>query len=113
MGIVHILEDDRAVCDALALLIEQYGHRVEAHHDAESFFSVGPPAPDATVFVDLGLPGLRGADVIRWLNGLEAPPRIIVITGESQASLDSHLRGLGVSSVLRKPLSEAAIAAAL
>lgn len=113
MGTVHILEDDPAVCDALTLLIEQYGHRVRAYRDAESFFGVGPPGADTTVFVDLGLPGLRGADVIRWLNGLEAPPRIVVITGESQVSLDQHLRGLGFSSVLRKPLTEAAIAAAL
>lgn len=113
MAIVHILEDDPAVCDALTLLIEQFGHQVRAHRDAESFFGVGPPSADSTVFVDLGLPGLRGADVIRWLNSLEAPPRIVVITGESQTSLDQHLRGLGFATLLRKPLTEAAIAAAL
>lgn len=113
MAIVHVLEDDPAVCDSLRLLIEQLGHRVVTHQDAESFFGIGPPPADAVVIVDLGLPGLRGADVIRWLNGLEAPPRIVVISGESQVALDAHLRGLEIASVLRKPLSEAAISAAL
>jgi FixJ family two-component response regulator len=110
---VHVVEDDPAVCHALKLLLEQLGHRVAAHQDAESFFEAGPPAAGDVVMVDLGLPGIGGAEVIRWLNRLDSPPHVVAITGKSQAAVDRILDGLPVPALLRKPLTEAKIAAAL
>lgn len=110
---VYILEDDPGVSDSLAVLLGSLGFEVVSHSDAERFFRGPPPGPSDIVFVDLMLPGIRGADVIRWLQKLREPPRIIVMSGQSQSVIDSELRGVDVKRVIRKPLSQTAITAHL
>lgn len=110
---VHIVEDDPGVCDSLALLVRQLGHETHTHEDAESFFERPPPGPRDTIIVDLRLPGISGAQVIRWLQGLARPPRVIAMTGESLFDIERELRGLVVPAVIRKPLSQETVAALL
>lgn len=102
---VHIIEDDFAVCDALALCLREMGHTVYCYSDGEDFFSAGPPDRDDTVVVDLGLPGIAGHVVINWLTLLSAPPKIVVISGKPKAVVERCLRGSPKPILLRKPLS--------
>jgi FixJ family two-component response regulator len=110
---VYVLEDDPGVSDSLALLLGHLGFEVVCHADAEKFFRSPPPSSGDTVFVDLMLPGIRGAEVIRWLQRLKDPPHIVVMSGQSQAVIDAELRGIGGAQVIRKPLSQTAITAHL
>ncbi|MER2604688.1 MAG: response regulator [Siculibacillus sp.] len=104
-GTIHIVEDDPGVSDSLRFLLQALGHDVVSHPDAESFFESAPPGGEDVVIVDLGLPGIGGAHVIRWLQQMNPRPRIIAITGQPQKVIEDELRGLPVVSVLRKPLS--------
>ena len=104
-GSVHILEDDPGVSDSLRFLLQALGHDVVLHPDAESFFEGPPPAADDVVIVDLGLPGIGGAQVIRWLDRLAPRPRVIAITGQAQKVIEDELRDLPLVRLLRKPLS--------
>ncbi len=104
--VVHVLEDDFGVSDALQLWLEQIGHEVRLYPCAEDFFGAEPPHGDDLVFVDLGLPGASGADVIRWLGGLPHAPRVVAISGKSRADIRRQMSTFGELPVLRKPLSE-------
>jgi FixJ family two-component response regulator len=106
---VHVLEDDPGVSDALALLLDHLGFEVVCHADAEDLFRGEPPTGRDIVFVDLMLPGISGKDVIRWLQKLRDPPRIVAMSGQSQGTIDAELRGIGVTQVIRKPLTHTAI----
>jgi len=106
---IHVLEDDAGVNESLALLFAHFGFDVICHGNAESLFRGKPPGPDDIVFVDLKLPGVSGAEAIRWLKSLNDPPRVVVISGQSQAIIRSELAGLDVAGVLRKPLDQDAI----
>ena len=109
---VHVVEDDPGVSDSLAILLEHLGFEVVCHADAEDFFRSAPPTSHDIVFVDLILPGISGAELIRWLGNLKDPPRIVAMSGQSQSTIDLQLRGitgLGEMSVIRKPLSHGAI----
>jgi FixJ family two-component response regulator len=110
---VYILEDDPGVRDSLRFLLEALGHVVFAFPDAETFFRAEPPIESDTMIIDLGLPGVGGADVVRWLQAQQARPKIICISGQSQKSIDEQLRGLGATELLRKPLSSDVIVARL
>jgi FixJ family two-component response regulator len=107
---IHILEDDPGVSDSLLTFLRGLGQDVVAYPDAESFFSTEPPGPDDTIIVDLLLPGISGARVIRWLQGLARPPRVIAISGQPQKAIEQQVRGLGIVEILRKPLNSATIA---
>lgn len=103
---IHVLEDDPGVSDALVLLLRNLGHDAVAYPDAEAFFRQEPPATVDTIIVDLLLPGISGARVIRWLQRLADPPQIIAISGQPQSAIESQLRGMKISHLLRKPLTE-------
>ncbi len=103
--IIHVIEDDPGVSDSLMVLLHNNSFTVKAYPSAEAFFRENPPEPGDAVLVDLRLPGIDGASVIRWLQRLEKPPRILVISGQTQAEIESQLRGIKVAHVLRKPLS--------
>lgn len=107
---VIILEDDAAVCDAIATFVGQLGHEVRAFSDAESFFAGMVPSGDDVVIVDIGLPGIDGTRVIQWLQALAEPPRILAITGQSQTAIRDFLEGMPSTHLLRKPLSAAELA---
>ncbi|MTI42431.1 response regulator [Roseibium hamelinense] len=107
---IHIIEDDYAVADSLALLLEDFGHEVKCYPDAETFFEQGPPNAEDCVVVDIGLPGVTGDEVINWLRGLATPPGIMVMSGKSKTLLERSKLDLKSLTVLRKPLSMRAIA---
>lgn len=107
--VVHIIEDDPGVSDSLALLLGALGHDPRVYPDAESFFECEPPQPQDTVIVDLGLPGVSGMQVIRWLTGLRVPPKVIAITGQPSRAIAEAVEGDTPPILLRKPLSEEAL----
>lgn len=106
---IHIVEDDPGVSDSLVLLLRNLGHEAIAYPDAEAFFRQEPPGSGDTIIVDLLLPGISGAKVIRWLQRLASPPQIIAISGQPQAAIDVQLRGMKIPHLLRKPLTEETI----
>lgn len=110
---IHILEGDSGVNDSLLVLLESLGHHVLSHRDGGAFFRCDPPAPQDTVIVDLALPVVSGVAVIKWLQRLADPPRIIVIAGAPQAAIEAQLRGLRIAPALRKPLRESDLVARL
>jgi FixJ family two-component response regulator len=102
---IHIVEDDPAVRDSLAVLLENMGHRVACYSDGESFLRAAQPIADDEVIIDLELPGISGPDIIRHLQGRDQPPRIIVISGEPEVAVRKQLKGIAVPHLLRKPLT--------
>ncbi len=105
----HVIEDDPAVADALVLMLNEFGHEAHAYVDAETFLSAPVPEVGDTVVIDLSLPGMSGADLVRLLRVSRPEIRIVVVTGQSQAKLDSQLEGLGVTHLIRKPVEAGAI----
>ncbi|MGP9821060.1 response regulator [Salinarimonas sp. NSM] len=110
---IHIVEDDFGVRDALIELVSAFGFAARAYADGESFLRAGPPSPGDVVFVDLGLPGISGSDVIRWLSTQARGPRVVAISGKPRADIEAMLRELPTTPLLRKPLEAEAIAAYL
>jgi FixJ family two-component response regulator len=110
---VHIIEDDSAVSDALATVLDGLGYEVVCYPDGEGFLAAPTPTSEEVVIVDLGLPGIGGDQVVRHLNAQAHSPRVIVISGGSKTMLQNSLAGLSSQVVLRKPLSFPALAACL
>jgi FixJ family two-component response regulator len=111
--VIHVLEDDPGVSDSLRSLLQALGMTVVSYQDGESFLSAPPPGEDDVVIVDLGLPGIGGAEIVRKLEDLDPAPRVIVISGQPQKAIDDALHGLSVRKVLRKPLSGDALTSVL
>jgi FixJ family two-component response regulator len=98
-----IVEDDSAVADALGALLAGAGHDTRVYSSAERLFDSGPPTGADTVIVDLGLPGVSGAALLRWLTALADPPKIVVISGKSSSVIERETQDITRLQVLRKP----------
>ncbi|WP_269583324.1 response regulator [Roseibium sp. Sym1] len=111
--IVHIVEDDEAVADALAVVLQALDHHAVTYRDGETFLASGVPSAGDLVIVDLGLPGRSGSEIVQELKNRNDPPSIVAISGKSHTKLQRHLRDLPDLTVLRKPLSIEMITAVL
>ncbi|POF32092.1 response regulator [Roseibium marinum] len=111
--VVHIIEDDDAVADALSLALEALDRLSRTYPDGETFLAGAELTSEDWVIVDLGLPGVSGTEIVRMLSLMPQPPRVLAISGKTQAKLTQHLRDMPDMKVLRKPLSIEAICAAL
>lgn len=98
-----IVEDDSAVADALQALLAGAGHDTRICTSAERLFESGPPRGGDTVIVDLGLPGVSGAALLRWLTALADPPKVVVISGKSSTLIERETQDITRLQVLRKP----------
>ena len=91
------------------MLLRQMGIRAVAYRNAEAFMHALVPVEADTVIVDIGLPGMSGAQLIRWLASLEHPPRVVAMSGMSEEGLSRNLDGFEVPELLRKPLTQESI----
>ena len=104
---VYVLEDDSAVLDSLTQILESRGLEVRGFPDAETFFANVVPVQSDIVIVDIVLPGINGAQVIRWVKNLaDRPQKILAISGQVKTKLTDHLHDLPDIQVIDKPLFE-------
>lgn len=106
---VHIIEDDSGVADSLRMIFTIRERTVSVYPDAEHFMAASVPGRGDLIIVDLGLPGMHGGQLVRWLNGLRHKPTIIVVTGESEKRIAGHLAGLQIDGLIRKPIKAACL----
>jgi FixJ family two-component response regulator len=59
-GTVFIVDDDSAVRDALARLLEAAGYAVESYPDAEAFLAAYEPRRPGCLVLDMQMPGMGG-----------------------------------------------------
>lgn len=111
--IVHIIEDDVAVADALALALEHLNHHPRIYNDGETFLEQASLSSCHWVIVDLGLPGVSGAEIVRKLKNLAIPPNIIAISGKSRVKILRQMKEMRDLTILRKPLSIDMLSAAM
>jgi FixJ family two-component response regulator len=102
---VHIVEDDPGVRDALSELCRAVGRKVRLYPTGEAFGLGSDVASSDVVLVDLGLPGESGSSVIRRVQAMASPPRMVVISGLPMAEIAAAMREFTGLAVMRKPLS--------
>lgn len=107
--VIHLVEDDLAVADALSMVLGDLGHSVRCYPDGETFFATSQASSLDSVIVDLGLPGVSGAEVVKRLQNSRSMPRVVVISGKPKSMMDRALNNLPPVAVLRKPLSVSAL----
>lgn len=101
---VFIVDDDDAVRDGLALLIETDGHAVEAFASAEAYLAALDPSRPGCLLLDLNLPGLPGTQLQAELNRREA--RIPIIFLSAHGDIPTTVRAIqaGALDFLTKPI---------
>lgn len=99
---LFVVDDDRAVRDALRLVFELEGFRVTAFQDGIAFLAgVKGRKPDC-VILDVHMPGKTGLEVLHDLGG-DFPAPIFMISGQGDIPMAVEAIKHGAHDFLEKP----------
>jgi CheY-like chemotaxis protein len=110
---VLVVDDEPDVRAMFAEFLRLDGFEVvEAANGLEALLQLKRAHPSAVV-LDLMMPRLGGLDAIKRILAFDATIRILVVTGALDAELHRQARAAGAGFVFTKPVSPAALVAAL
>ena len=104
--VVHVVDDDAAVRDSLAFLLQAAGHAVRSHASAEALLAAVSDLAEGCVLTDVRMPGLDGLGLQRRLAELGLPLAVVVMTGHADVPLAVQAMKAGAVDFLQKPFSE-------
>ena len=108
---IAITDDDDAVREGLAAVLDQPGRTLSLHAHGYSFIDEARAAPPDLAFLDLKLPQLSGLDVLRRLAPVSFP--VIMISAHGDIATAVEAIRLGAFDFVEKPFTPIAIEAAL
>jgi two-component system, OmpR family, alkaline phosphatase synthesis response regulator PhoP len=105
MARILIVEDDRAVQNALKRLFESKGYSVEVRADGKSALEAFRTAVPTAVVLDLGLPVMSGKEVCREIKQQLPTLPVIVVSATTDVANKVLLLELGANDYVTKPFS--------
>lgn len=105
-AMVHVIDDDAAMRDSLAFLLDVNGFVAKTYDSAQNFLDVGTKLPLNCVVTDIRMPGLNGLELVQRLKGNAIACPVIVITGHGDVALAVEAMKAGVVDFIEKPFSD-------
>jgi two-component system response regulator FixJ len=101
--LIHVVEDDDGVRDALGLMLRVRGYAVRAHASALAFLEALPGAERGCIVTDVTMPGMTGLEMLKQLraDGVDWPA--VVISGRATPQMSAEAKALTATAVLEKP----------
>jgi two-component system response regulator FixJ len=111
-GLVCVIDDDEAVRDSVAFLLQSDGWNVQTFASAEAFLFARPEGCRCVV-TDVRMPGLDGVSLTRRLRDERYAAPVIVMTGHGDVPLAVAAMKEGAADFLQKPFGDEAMLAAV
>ena len=110
---VHVIDDDDAMRDSLAFLLDVQGLKPQLYDSAAAFLKVLPEVTQGCVVTDIRMPGMTGLELVAKLkeDGVGLP--VIVMTGHGDVPLAVEAMKAGVFDFIEKPFSDEALIGAV
>ena len=111
-SVVYLIDDDQAVRDSLALLLNAHGFRVSPHESAERFLaSIESTDTHASccALIDIQLSGMSGIELQEALLNMDITIPIAFITGHGDITTAVNAFKKGAFDFIQKPIKEEAL----
>ena len=102
-SVVHVIDDDDAVRDALAFLLRVENFSVRAYESGKAFLDAVPAAQAGCVITDVRMPDIDGLDLLRDLKTREIDWPVIVMTGRADVPVAIEAIKSGAIDFIEKP----------
>lgn len=104
--LVHLIDDDWEVREALGFLLRTVGLEVRAYQDALAFLEALPRLPPGCIVTDIRMPRLTGLRLQERLTAAHCRWPVIVITGHGDVEACRTAFRNGAADFLTKPIDE-------
>ncbi len=112
-AVVHVIDDDEAIRQSLAFLLQTAKIEVKTYPSAAAFLDALPDTASSCVITDVRMPGLSGIDLLRRLKELKIGVPVIVITGLGDVPLAVEAMKVGAMDFLEKPFDDEVLLASV
>jgi FixJ family two-component response regulator len=102
-ALVHIVDDDPAIRDALASLLEAAGLQTRSHASANLFFQSFDPSIPGCIVIDVCMPGMSGLALQEKLANTNIRIPVIILTGHADVAMAVEAMAKGAAGFLQKP----------
>ncbi|MEJ8809654.1 response regulator [Variovorax ureilyticus] len=104
--LIHLIDDDRAVRESLALLIGTVGLRAQSWSDPLAFMEGFDRNSIGAIVLDVRMPGISGLTVLDTLitQGVDQP--VIMLTGHGTVEMCRRAFKSGAAEFLEKPVDD-------
>lgn len=111
--LIHLVDDEEAVRDSLALLIGTVGLRVQTWAHPQAFIDGFDREAVGAIVLDVRMPGLGGLQVLEQLlaQGVDQP--VVMLTGHGTVAMCRRAFKAGAAEFLEKPVDDQALLDAL
>ena len=105
-GQVYIVDDDDAIRDALAWLLESRGVHARTFASAEDFLAEWTPGLSGCLLLDIRMGGMSGLDLFRRLRDLGCGSPAIFLTGHGDVPMAVSALKEGARDFVEKPFND-------
>ncbi len=105
-AVVYAVDDDVAMRESLAFLLDAAGFTVVAFETASSFLEALPGIDSGCVVTDVRMPGIDGIELLRRVKQAKPALSVIVITAHGEIPLAVQAMKLGAIDFLEKPFED-------
>ncbi len=111
--LIHLIDDDQAVREGLALLIATVGLRVQAWAEPQAFLDGFDREAIGAIVLDVRMPGISGLSVLDTLvaQGVDQP--VVMLTGHGTVEMCRRAFKAGAAEFLEKPVDDERLIEAL
>jgi len=110
---VHIVDDDAAMRDSIAFLLEAEGFSTHAYDSAAALLAQASTLPPGCIITDIRMPGMNGLELVGELKRQGVAHPVIVLTGHGDVSLAVDAMKAGVVDFIEKPFQDEALLRAI
>jgi FixJ family two-component response regulator len=111
--VIHLMDDDAAVRDSLALLIGTVGLRVQTWSDPQDFLEHFDREGVGAIVLDVRMPGISGLTVLDTLVAQGVGQPVIMLTGHGTVEMCRRAFKAGAAEFLEKPVNDELLLEAL
>jgi FixJ family two-component response regulator len=104
--LIHLIDDDAAVRDSLALLIGTVGLRVTTWAEPLAFLAGFDRQAIGAIVLDVRMPGLSGLTVLERLRAEGVDQPVVMLTGHGTVELCRRAFKSGAAEFLEKPVDD-------
>jgi len=104
--IIYLVDDDEALRDSLAWLLESQGFKVAAFASAEDFLKAWRPEINGCLLLDVRMPGMSGLELHERLRAQYSTLPIIFITGHGDVPMAVAALKKGAVDFIEKPFND-------
>ena len=85
--VVHVVDDDAAMRDSMAFLLDVNGFKPRVYDSASAFLAESPIDALSCVVSDIRMPGMNGIELVRKLKSDGSACPVILVTGHGDVAL--------------------------